>query len=71
MCNPSLYKKELEKKFKKAVSHCSIACSDILIEIMNEGVTKADAINHLCDYYSINKNRILSLGDKYNDKERC
>ena len=36
---------------------------------MNEGVTKADAINHLCDYYSINKQDIVAFGDNYNDKE--
>ena len=34
---------------------------------MNEGVTKADAINHLCDYYSINKQDIVAFGDNYND----
>ena len=69
MCNP-LYTKEIERSLKERFPHCSIACSsDILIEIMNEGVTKADAINHLCDYYSINKQDIVAFGDNYNDKE--
>lgn len=69
MCNP-LYTKEIERSLKDRFPHCSIACSsDILIEIMNEGVTKADAINHLCDYYSINKQDIVAFGDNYNDKE--
>ena len=41
-----LYTKEIEKSLKERFPHCSIACSsDILIEIMNEGVTKADAIH--------------------------
>ncbi len=69
MCNP-LYTKEIERSLKDRFPHCSIACSsDILIEIMNEGVTKADAINHLCDYYSINKQDIVAFGDNYNDIE--
>ena len=69
MCNPQ-YTKEIEKSLKERFPHCSIACSsDILIEIMNEGVTKADAINHLCDYYSMSKQDIVAFGDNYNDKE--
>lgn len=69
MCNP-LYTQQIEKELKKTFPHCSIACSsDILIEIMNEGVTKADAINHLCDYYSIDKEDMIAFGDNYNDKE--
>lgn len=69
MCNP-LYTKQIEKELKMTFPHCSIACSsDILIEIMNEGVTKADAIKHLCHYYSINKEDMIAFGDNYNDQE--
>lgn len=69
MCNP-LHTKEIEADLKRAFPDCSIACSsDILIEIMNEGVTKADAITHLCDFYHINKEEIVAFGDNYNDLE--
>ncbi|GAB6100130.1 Cof-type HAD-IIB family hydrolase [Halanaerocella petrolearia] len=45
------------------------ASKDHFVEIMNQQVSKADALSQLADELDINSDQILAIGDSYNDLE--
>ncbi len=60
----------IEKKLKERFPQYSIVqSSDILIEIMQQGINKATAIERLCDIWHIDIKDTLAFGDNYNDYE--
>lgn len=69
MCNPDkiLY---IEQAMKAAFPSMSIArSSDILIEIMQGGITKRTGVTELCRLWNIPMEDTLAFGDHYNDLE--
>jgi len=69
ICNPREIL-EIEEKLKKAFPMLSIAkSSDILLEIMENGITKAAAIQTLCSLWKIPLSEAVAFGDNYNDAE--
>ena len=69
ICNPSETIK-IEKLLKEKFKDYSIAkSSDCLIEIMQKGINKANAIKFLCSYLNIPLNNSIAFGDNYNDLE--
>lgn len=69
MCNP-LFTDEIEEKIKKKFKSLSIVkSSDILLEIMERGVTKGESINIICDKWGIDPKEAIAFGDHYNDVE--
>lgn len=69
MCNPDKIL-DIEEKLKKAFPNYSIVkSSDIYIEIMHNGITKATAINTLCSLWNIDIADTIAFGDNYNDVE--
>lgn len=46
-----------------------VASGDIWIDIMNKGVNKAKALEHLLDIMDIHKDEVATFGDYYNDLE--
>ncbi|MCD7839333.1 MAG: Cof-type HAD-IIB family hydrolase [Erysipelotrichaceae bacterium] len=60
----------IEKALKEKFPQYSIVkSSDILIEIMQQGINKATAIERLCHIWNIDINDTLAFGDNYNDYE--
>lgn len=69
MCNPERIL-EIEEALKTAFPELSIAkSSDILLEIMPNGVTKSSAVETLCDLWNIPLTETVAFGDNYNDVE--
>lgn len=69
ICNPEKIL-EIEEKLKAAYPACSIVkSSDILLEIMENGVTKAAAVEKLCSFWNISLTDAAAFGDNYNDAE--
>lgn len=69
MCNPEKMS-EIEQSLKDAFPELSIAkSSDILLEIMQNGVTKGEAITRLCQMWDIPLDTSVAFGDNYNDVE--
>lgn len=69
MCNPEKTD-EIEEKLKKKFPTLSIVrSSDILIEIMERGITKGKAIEVLCDKWGKKLEDAVAFGDHYNDVE--
>lgn len=69
ICNPKKMP-EIEEKLKEAFQDYSIVkSSDILLEIMENGITKATAINTLCSLWDIHIKNAIAFGDNYNDIE--
>jgi hydroxymethylpyrimidine pyrophosphatase-like HAD family hydrolase len=67
MCNPSKTV-EIEEALKAKFPCLSIMrSSDILIEIMNKGITKSGAVSFLCDRWQIPLEETVAFGDNYND----
>ncbi len=67
MCNPD-YTNEIEKALKECFKDVVISkSSDILIEINALGITKAHAVEVLCDYYHCPMDQAIAFGDNYND----
>ena len=67
MCNPSRTV-EIEEALKAKFPCLSIMrSSDILIEIMNKGITKKDAVHFLCDRWKIPVADTVAFGDNFND----
>ena len=46
-----------------------VRSSDILIEIMDRGTSKADAVRRFCEYAGILPEETIAFGDHYNDVE--
>ncbi|MCD7948695.1 MAG: HAD-IIB family hydrolase, partial [Erysipelotrichaceae bacterium] len=61
-----LLKKNLKERFPQ---YSIVQSSDILIEIMQQGINKATAIERLCDIWSVDIKNTLAFGDNYNDYE--
>lgn len=60
------YYEKLQKQFEHKVN---TICTDsgTLIQIMNKGVSKKQAIMDLCDQIQLNMNNIMAFGDDWND----
>lgn len=69
MCNP-IHILDIEQKLKEAFPSLSIVkSSDILLEIMQGGVTKSSAVKSLCSLWNIPLENTVAFGDHYNDVE--
>lgn len=69
ICNPERIL-EIEEKLKAKFPECSIVkSSPILLEIMENGITKATAIQRLCRLWHIPVEDTMAFGDNYNDQE--
>lgn len=67
MCNPNLTD-EIETKLKTKFPHLSIVrSSDILVEVMNKGITKGKSVQIICEKWDIDLNNAVAFGDHYND----
>lgn len=61
---------EAEQKLKAGFPECSIVkSSDILLEIMENGINKAAAVRMLCSLWDIQTENAAAFGDHYNDVE--
>lgn len=66
-CNPACTE-EIERQLKERFPQHSIArSSDILIEVMRHGTSKANAVRTLCDIWHVDPADCLAFGDNYND----
>ena len=69
MCKPGTIW-SVEEQLKKAFPQYSIAkSSDTLLEIMEAGVVKAEAVKILCDLWKVKVEDTVAFGDNYNDVE--
>lgn len=69
MCNPDCIA-DIEQKLKSAFPSLSIAkSSGMLLEIMQNGVTKSSAVKTLCRLWDISLENTVAFGDHYNDVE--
>ncbi|MDL2232741.1 Cof-type HAD-IIB family hydrolase [Ruminococcaceae bacterium OttesenSCG-928-L11] len=69
ICNPAKII-EIENALKAAFPQYSIVkSSNILLEIMEAGITKATAIETLCGLWDIAISDAIAFGDNYNDIE--
>lgn len=69
MCNPDCTD-QVEAALKKKFPTLSIVrSSDILVEIMERGVTKGHSVRLLLDKLNINSDDAIAFGDHYNDIE--
>lgn len=69
MCHPDRIL-EIEQAMKDAFPGMSIArSSDILLEIMQGGITKSTGVQKLCQLWNIPLECTLAFGDHYNDIE--
>ena len=69
ICNPE-QTLQIEEALKQAFPQYSIVkSSDILIEIMENGITKAAAVEKLCEILKISTENAVAFGDNYNDVE--
>ena len=66
-CNPACTD-EIERRLKEKFPQHSIAqSSDILIEVMRGGTSKANAVRTLCDILGVDPADAYAFGDNYND----
>ena len=69
MCNPDKIL-DIEQSMKAAFPSMSIArSSNILIEIMQGGITKSTGVTELCRLWNIPMEDTIAFGDHYNDLE--
>lgn len=69
ICAPGIME-QAEKALKAAFPDCSIVkSSDILLEITENHITKATAIQTLCAAWNIALTDAIAFGDNYNDLE--
>lgn len=69
MCNPGRIL-EIEQAVKEAFPTLSIArSSDILLEIMQCGITKSTGVKQLCRLWGLSLENTIAFGDNYNDIE--
>ena len=57
---------ELKKRFPKL---SIVKSSDVLLEIMGKGITKADGVRRVCSYMNIPPEKAVAFGDHFNDAE--
>ena len=61
---------EIEKEVKRSFPEVeAVRSSDILLEIMAKGISKAEALNRFCDHLGILPRETIAFGDNYNDVE--
>ena len=61
---------EIEKEVKKSFPEVeAVRSSDILLEIMAKGISKADALERYCAHLGITPQETIAFGDNYNDVE--
>ena len=61
---------EVEEKISAAFPEVNaVRSSDILVEIMNRGVNKAESVKLYCDHLGISPEEAIAIGDNYNDIE--
>ena len=61
---------EIEKKVKAEFPGVeAVKSSDILLEIMAKGISKADALCRFCDHLGVSPQDTVAFGDNYNDVE--
>lgn len=69
MCEPGTIW-DVEKQLKETFPQFSIAkSSDTLLEIMEAGVVKAEAVRVLCGLWNVEPENTVAFGDNYNDVE--
>ena len=69
MCNPDCIL-DIEQELKSAFPSLSIVkSSSILLEIMQNGVTKSSAVKTLCKLWNVSLEDTVAFGDHYNDVE--
>lgn len=69
MCEPEqteLVEARLKAEFPQ---YSIVKSSDVLLEIMQSGITKAAAVNWFCEYCRMNPAQAVAFGDHYNDVE--
>ena len=67
LCNPA-ETPMIEQRLKERFPELSIArSSDILIEVMLGGTSKANAVRTLCDIWGVDPADAIAFGDNYND----
>ena len=60
----------IESKLKKHFPELSIVKSDdTLLEVMENGVSKSDALSRFCSMNGIDKENVAAFGDNYNDED--
>jgi len=60
----------IEEEIKKAFPEVAVVkSSDILIEIMDKGISKADALERYCRHIGVLPQETVAFGDNYNDVE--
>ena len=69
MCAPQKLS-ETEQAVRQAFPNLSVAkSSNTLLEIMQQGVNKAEAVKRLCEIKGIRMEYTMAFGDNYNDLE--
>lgn len=69
ICNPTQIS-HIEQRLKTVIPALSIVkSSDILLEIMEQGVTKGSAVTRLCKLWNIPLESAVAFGDHFNDAE--
>ena len=69
MCAPDAIL-EIERQLKASFPALSIVkSSDILLEVMKGGVTKAQAVLRLCQLFNVSADEAAAFGDNYNDEQ--
>lgn len=60
----------IEREIRSAFPEVFVVrSSDILIEIMDRGISKADAVRRFCEFSGILPEETIAFGDHYNDVE--
>ena len=61
---------EIEREVKEAFPEVAVVkSSDILLEIMALGISKAEAVYRFCEYLGIDPQEAVAFGDNFNDVE--
>lgn len=67
ICNPEKIE-AIEAALKQRFPMCSIAkSSDCLLEIMEQGMTKASGLKAMCKLWDVPLENVAAFGDNYND----
>ena len=60
----------IEREVKEAFPEVAVVkSSDILLEIMALGISKADAVNRFCEHLGVDPQEAVAFGDNFNDVE--
>lgn len=61
---------DIEREVKEAFPEVAVVkSSDILLEIMAPGISKADAVHRFCEHMGISPREAVAFGDNFNDVE--